>query len=163
MYQVFNVTTGEAMPVLSETPYELAGPLAERMTAQKTDEDGNLLYLDWPGRETTEECADFQLDPESQEVEWKDYQPVMIDGDPLYEWRPIVPTDAEVLSEAKRAKLAEIKSLISATDYKCLKFVDGALTAEEYAETKAYRESLRDAYNAVEAAASVSEVESIEL
>ena len=70
-------------------------------------------------------------------------------------------TDEEVLAAAKAAKQATIKTLLTATDYKCLKYVDGDLTADEYATVKTYRESLRTAYNAVEAATTVSEVESI--
>ena len=52
MYQVFNTQTNEPVPVLSETPYELSGPLAERKVEQKRDEQGNLLYL------TTTEVVD---------------------------------------------------------------------------------------------------------
>ena len=52
MYQVFNTQTNEPVPVLSETPYELSGPLAERKIEQKRDEQGNLLYL------TTTEVVD---------------------------------------------------------------------------------------------------------
>ena len=169
MYQIFNSVTGEAMPVLSETPYELAGPLGERREVQKTDESGNLIYLNvLSDEETTEPTRIYQYEVWSEEsggFEWEDdtapNQPVMIDGGPLYEWRPVVPTEADLLADAKRAKLAEIRALIAATHYKCLKFVDGALTEAEYAETMAYRESLRDAYNAVEAASSISEVESV--
>lgn len=42
------------------------------------------------------------------------------------------------------AEMNEIKSELSATDYKTLKYVDGYYTEEEYAEIKAYRESLRE-------------------
>ena len=76
---------------------------------------------------------------------------------------PYVPTDAELLEQAKNSKLWRIKGLLAATDYKCLKYADGELTENEYAETKAYRAGLRAAYNAVEAAVSAAEVEAAEV
>ena len=77
--------------------------------------------------------------------------------------KPYVPTDTELLARAKQSKLWRIKELLTATDYKCLKFVDGELTESEYTETKAYRAGLRAAYNAVEAAVSVAEVDAVEV
>jgi len=59
---------------------------------------------------------------------------------------PYVPTQAEI----NAGKIAELKAELSATDYKCLKFVDGALSAEEYAEVKAYRAELRAKINELE-------------
>lgn len=74
----------------------------------------------------------------------------------------VEPVDAAVtLANAKTAKQNRIKALLTATDYKCLKFVDGDLSAEEYAAVKAYRTALRTAYNAVEAATTVEEVEAV--
>lgn len=138
MYQVFNTVTGEPQPVLSEAPYDLAGPLAERLMVQKTDEDGNLIYLkrvqtdvmhddgqDYDEIveyvETTEtgEMWEALLDYEGNEVspeEWKAYPPVMVDGGPLYEWCEVVPTDAEVLEAAKSTKLADISAKLAALD-----------------------------------------------
>lgn len=69
--------------------------------------------------------------------------------------------DSVLLANAKTLKENEIKSLLSATDYKCLKYVDGLLTAEEYSSVKTYREALRNAYNEVEAALTVSAVEAV--
>jgi hypothetical protein len=61
----------------------------------------------------------------------------------------------------KAEKLAEIKALLADTDYKCLKFADGALTAEEYAETKAQRATYRAAYNQIEAATTLDEINAV--
>lgn len=54
------------------------------------------------------------------------------------------------LDEA-RNELYRLKGELQATDYKCLKFVDGCYTEEEYAEIKAQRQALRDAINAQQA------------
>jgi hypothetical protein len=47
-------------------------------------------------------------------------------------------------------EISELKQKLSDTDYKCLKYVDGALTDEEYAEVKSERQSLRDRINELE-------------
>lgn len=49
-----------------------------------------------------------------------------------------------------RREIAVLKSKLAATDYKCLKFVDGALTEEEYTEVKTERQALRDEINELE-------------
>ena len=51
-YAVYNTITGAFADVISDRPYELSGPLAERKVEQKRDEQGNLLYL------TTTEVVD---------------------------------------------------------------------------------------------------------
>lgn len=71
------------------------------------------------------------------------------------------PTAEEILASAKATKLAQIKQLLAETDYKCLKFVDGDLTTEDYAEIKARRASLRAAYNTIEAATTLDEVNAV--
>lgn len=40
---------------------------------------------------------------------------------------------------------------LNATDYKCLKHMDGALTDEEYADVKALRQECRDKINELQA------------
>lgn len=47
-------------------------------------------------------------------------------------------------------QILEIKQELSETDYKCLKYVDGALSEEEYATVREYRQSLRDKINELE-------------
>lgn len=64
--------------------------------------------------------------------------------------------------EAERARvLAEIKNTITATDYKCLKFVDGALSEDEYAETRTHRAALRAIYNTVETATDIASITAV--
>lgn len=47
-------------------------------------------------------------------------------------------------------QIFELKDQLSATDYKCLKYIDGALSDSEYAEVKAYRAKLREQINKLE-------------
>lgn len=48
-------------------------------------------------------------------------------------------------------EITALRMLLSQTDYKCLKHSDGALTDEEYAETKAQRAAWRAKINELEA------------
>ena len=73
----------------------------------------------------------------------------------------ITKTDTETFNELKTAKLADIKAKLSATDYKRMKYDDGDLTAEEYGTIKAERHNLRTAYNAIEAATTIEEINNI--
>lgn len=50
-----------------------------------------------------------------------------------------------------QARISELKTELAATDYKCLKFVDGVLSEEEYAPVREYRQALRDKINAAQA------------
>lgn len=70
-------------------------------------------------------------------------------------------TGAELLAAIKLVKEGEIQTLLSATDYKAIKYAEGLLTAEEYESTKTYREALRTAYNAIESMTTVAEVEEV--
>ena len=59
-------------------------------------------------------------------------------------------TDADSLptqEELNAEEVERLKSELASTDYKCLKYVDGALTEQEYAEVKVYRASLRQRIN----------------
>ena len=74
---------------------------------------------------------------------------------------PYVPTEAELLAAAKSTKLAELQQLLSSTDYKAIKFAEGAMTAQEFEPVRLQRQAWRAAYNAIEAAQTVAEVEGI--
>ena len=71
----------------------------------------------------------------------------IIDAGDYYE---VVEIPQPTQAELDAAEITRLKAELAATDYKCLKFVDGALTEEEYAEVKAYRQELRDKINALE-------------
>ena len=47
-------------------------------------------------------------------------------------------------------KIQEYKNTLALTDYKCLEFVDGYITAEEYEETRIIRNNCRDEINLLE-------------
>ena len=50
-----------------------------------------------------------------------------------------------------QGEMEEIKEKLSATDYKCLKHIDGDLTDEEYEPVKLQRKEWRKQYNDLEA------------
>jgi hypothetical protein len=52
--------------------------------------------------------------------------------------------------ELIKAEIAELKAQLAESDYKCLKYVDGALTEAEYAEVKVERQDLRARINELE-------------
>lgn len=131
MYQVHNVLTGAAMPVLSDNPYDLAGPLGERITAQKKDEAGNLLYIldALTGEETTE--PDMIVIIDETEAIAVPRPPVMIDAGPLYEWREVVPTAQEQAAEVQRSLVNAVQAYLDAKARE--KGYDGILSAASYA------------------------------
>jgi hypothetical protein len=49
--------------------------------------------------------------------------------------------------EVKAERIAELKKLLSDTDYKAIKYAEGLISEEEYVETKAQRQAWRDEIN----------------
>lgn len=93
---------------------------------------------------TEEECAAYNV-----AVDWcnSTQQGYIEDKGEYYE---VVEIPAQTEEEQNASKIAQLKAELSATDYKCLKYVDGALTEEEYAEVKTYRADLRKQINELE-------------
>lgn len=63
------------------------------------------------------------------------------------------PTDEEVNRDKAQAinrEISELKRMLSDTDYKAIKYSEGWLTDEEYAEAKAQREEWRKRINELE-------------
>lgn len=54
------------------------------------------------------------------------------------------------LQRAQYARIKELKELLSESDYKALKYADGALSEEEYAPTRAQRSGWRAEINEIE-------------
>lgn len=52
--------------------------------------------------------------------------------------------------ELAEQEIAELKQKLFDTDYQAIKFAEGLLTAEEYAEMKAQRQAWRDRINELE-------------
>lgn len=89
-----------------------------------------------------------QLDAYTSAAKWCNNNNATIeDRGEYYEVVEVAPPTQE---ELNAVEVERIKAELSATDYKCLKYVDGALTAQEYAETKAYRAELRRKINELE-------------
>lgn len=65
------------------------------------------------------------------------------------------------LAELTDIKKEEIKDLLNGVSYKTEKFVDGAISDEEYAPIRLQKQKWREAYNAVEKAATLEELNSI--
>ena len=68
-----------------------------------------------------------------------------------------VKTGAELLreeterkNEELRFQIYDLKAQLAATDYKTLKYAEGELSEEEYAETKELRKGLREQINQLE-------------
>lgn len=57
----------------------------------------------------------------------------------------------DIKIKEKQQRIAELKSLLASTDYQAIKFAEGALSAEEYADMKAQRQAWRDEINSLEA------------
>jgi hypothetical protein len=65
---------------------------------------------------------------------------------------PQEPTEAEVAEMQRQARIAELKQLLAESDYKAIKYAEGWLSAEDYADTKAQRQAWRDEINELEGA-----------
>lgn len=66
------------------------------------------------------------------------------------EYYEVVAIPAPTQKEKSEAEIARLKAELSATDYKCMKFVDGALTEKEYAKVREQRAKIRERINALE-------------
>lgn len=90
----------------------------------------------------------YDLNQYSSCAEWcNEHNATIVDKGEYYEVVEIAqPTQEEI----NATEVERLKSELASTDYKCLKFVDGALSEEEYAEVKAYRAELRAKINALQ-------------
>ena len=66
------------------------------------------------------------------------------------EYFEVVEVPAPTGEELNAIKIEQLKAELSSTDYKTLKYIDGALTEEEYAEVKKHRADLRKQINELE-------------
>ena len=90
----------------------------------------------------------YDLNAYSSCAEWCNANNATIeDKGEYYEVVEIKPPTQEEINEAE---IQRLKSELASTDYKCLKYVDGVLSDEEYAEVKAYRAELRARINELE-------------
>ena len=54
------------------------------------------------------------------------------------------------IEQTTEQKIAELKQKLADTDYKAIKYAEGLISAEEYAETKAQRQEWRNEINILE-------------
>lgn len=59
-------------------------------------------------------------------------------------------TEEEQAQKVKEERIAKLKRLLTDTDYKAIKYSEGLISEEEYAETKAQRQAWRDEINQLE-------------
>ena len=90
----------------------------------------------------------YDLNAYSSAAEWCNNNNAMIEdkGDFYY----VVEVPEPTQEELNATEVERLKAELATTDYKCLKYVDGALTDEEYAEVKEYRANLREQINQLE-------------
>lgn len=94
----------------------------------------------------TELQTQEQLNHYSSVVDWCNNNNATIED--KGEYYEVVPTP--IHEETVEDKITKLKGELASTDYKCLKYVDGALSESEYAEVKAYRAKLREQINKLE-------------
>lgn len=110
--------------------------------------DGAFPVTHGPG--TTNQHGRFLMD----EIRW--------DGTKFYDYvKPESLVLAEELAAKKNEKLSTLQQNYTDAKYVQEKFVDGALTAEEYAPMKTLRQTWRDQINAINAATTIAEVDAI--
>ncbi len=99
----------------------------------------------------------FPLDETAIEITEAEYQGLQ-DGSKCFNESltaviDYVPTAEELAvktEQAKAERIAELKNLLRSTDYQAIKYAEGVLSAEDYAETKAQRIKWREEINALE-------------
>ena len=82
------------------------------------------------------------------DVEGQAYVPSHTEREEIYVYVPY--TEEELSKMASEREIAELKQKLRGTDYQAIKFAEGMLSAEEYAEMKAKRQAWRDRINLLE-------------
>lgn len=65
-------------------------------------------------------------------------------------YTPPTPSAEEVAEQQRLARIDELKQLLADSDYKAIKYAEGWITAEDYADTKAERQAWREEINRLE-------------
>lgn len=82
-----------------------------------------------------------QLDAYAKTAEWCNENNATIED--KGEYYKVVKIHAPSEAERKAIEIERLKAELESTDYKCLKWMDGALSDEEYADVRTYRAELR--------------------
>ena len=83
------------------------------------------------------------------DVEGKPYVEAHTETENIFVYIPY--TESQLEKIAAKLEIEELKAKLFATDYKAIKYAEGAMTEEEYADTKAQRQAWRDRINELEA------------
>ena len=59
-------------------------------------------------------------------------------------------TEQDLLKDQYRIEITQLKKLLSASDYKAIKYAEGQISEEEYSEIKSERQGYRDRINYLE-------------
>lgn len=73
----------------------------------------------------------------------------------------VKPPYKPTLEETKEEKLTALQKLLTDTDYKAIKYAEGALTEDEYMPIRLSRQQWREAYNAIESATTLEEINTV--
>ena len=120
----------------------------------RTDETGKVVYIFSEAFEEPQD-DDICIDETNTDRHGAQRFPVL-DANGFYNYKiengQLVERDKtqDTQKAANAARIAELKQLLADSDYKALKFSDGALTAAEYEPIRAQRQAWRDEINALE-------------
>ena len=137
----------------------------ENKTVELTEYDESLGYLkedfietDIPEQEAVEKVWHYEVEKkypnggkilkEIIDVEGKPYVPAHTEREDILVYIPY--TEAELKRMKAEGEISELKAKLRDTDYQAIKYAEGELTLEEYAETKALRKAWRDSINMLE-------------
>lgn len=117
-----------------------------------------LFIAHHSAREASEEVGHYEVICEypngGKDVKWVVDSPAVTACEEHDEYEDIlvfVPyTERELEVKAAKKQIAELKRKLSETDYQAIKFAEGVLSEEEYAETKAKRKIWRESINSLE-------------
>lgn len=112
---------------------------------EHTDENGNVERVEIPCDKTlyTQEQVDAIFAGRDANQVLKD-----VNGVPTY---VNLYTDAELTVQANKKRIAELKSLLQATDYQAIKYAEGFISEADYLPIKQVRQSYRNKINELEA------------
>ena len=112
---------------------------------ERTDENGNVERIEISCDKTlyTQEQVDAIFAGRGANQVIKD-----VNGVPTY---VNLYTDAELTVQANRKRIAELKSLLQATDYQAIKYAEGFISEADYLPIKQVRQSYRNKINELEA------------
>ena len=112
---------------------------------EHTDENGNVERVEIPCDKTlyTQAQVDAIFAGRGANQVLKD-----VNGVPTY---VNLYTDAELTVQANKKRIAELKALLQATDYQAIKYAEGEMPYEEYAQVRELRKEWRKEINDLEA------------